>query len=66
MKQDQNMPILEYYPQIRDELVSKLQRMREAGQILLISIVQPILKGMIEALAPHLLNDRPRGFKVSK
>ena len=51
MKQDQNMPILENYPQIRDEFVSKLQRMREAGQTLLISIVQPILKGMIEALA---------------
>lgn len=66
MKQDQNMPILENYPQIRDELVSNLQRMREAGQTLLISIVQPILKGMIEALAPHLLNDRPGGFKVSK
>ena len=63
---DQNLPILDNYPHVRDELVSKLQKMREAGQTLLISIVQPILRGMFEALAPQLLDDRPRSFTVSR
>jgi hypothetical protein len=40
--------------------------MREVGQILLISIVQPILRGMLEALAPELLDDRLGGFTVSR
>ena len=65
-KQDQNLPILDNYPHVRDQLVSKLQKMREAGQTLLISIVQPILRGMFKALAPQLLDDRPGGFTVSR
>ena len=65
-KQDQNLPILENYSHVRDQFVSKLQKMRKAGQTLLISIVQPILRGMFEALAPQLLDDRPGGFIVSR
>jgi hypothetical protein len=38
-KQNQNLPILEKYPHVRNQLVSKLQKMREVGQTLLISIV---------------------------
>ena len=40
--------------------------MKEVGQTLLISIVQPILRRMLEALAPQLLDDRPGGFTVSR
>ena len=38
--------------------------MKEAGQTLLISIVQLITRGMLEALALQLLDDRPGGFTV--
>jgi hypothetical protein len=40
--------------------------MREAGETLFISIVQPILRGMLETLTPQFLNDRPRGFTMSR
>ena len=40
--------------------------MREARQTLLIFIVHPILRGIFEALAPQHLDDRPRGFTVSR
>ena len=65
-KQDQNLPILKNYSHVRDQLVSKLQKIREVGQILFISIVQLILRGMFEALAPQLHDDRPGGFTVSR
>jgi hypothetical protein len=45
--------------------VSKLKNLREEGYTLLLSIVQLILRGMIEAIAPKLIDDTPRGFFVS-
>ena len=65
-KQDQNLPILDNYSHVRDQLISKLQKIREVGQILFISIVQLILRGMFEALAHQLHDDRPGGFTVSR
>jgi hypothetical protein len=43
----QNLPKLEEYPELHDEMVCVLQKMKKANQPLLICIVQPILKGFI-------------------
>ena len=60
------MPILDNCLYVHNQLVSKLQKMREVGQTLLICIVQSILREMFEAFAPQLLDDKPGGFTMSK
>jgi hypothetical protein len=50
-----HLPILEKYPTLRDGLVTMLQKMRNVGQPLFTSIIQPILRDMIEALALEIL-----------
>ncbi len=48
-------------------MVTMLQKMKEAPQPLAISIVQPILNGMIEFLTPNVICDtKPSGFKVTR
>ena len=63
--QKQNLHVLENHPHVRDQLVSELEKLGNGGHTLLLSIVQPILRGMIEALAPELIDDTPGGFSVS-
>jgi hypothetical protein len=61
----QNLPILENHPILRYSIVTMLQKMREANQLLATSIVQPIICGMIESLAFDVLYDnKAGGFKV--
>ena len=50
---------------MRNQLVSKLKKLRKRGQILLLSIIQRILEGMIEAVGPELKDDISGGFYVS-
>ena len=62
--QKQNHHILEDHPHLRDQLVSNIEKLREGGHTLLFSIVQPILRRIIEAKAPELIDDTCRGFSV--
>ncbi len=43
-----------------------LQKMRSVGQPLSTSMVQPILRGMIESLAPKILYNGHGGFVVTR
>jgi hypothetical protein len=43
-----------------------LQKMKSVGQPLSISMVQPILRGMIESLAPEILYNGRGGFIVTR
>ena len=63
--QKQNLHVLENHLHVRNQLVSKLKKLRKRGQILLLSIIQRILGGMIEAVGPELKDDIPGGFYVS-
>jgi hypothetical protein len=46
-------------------MVAMLHKMKEVSQPLATSIIQFILHGMIESLAPNVLsNDKHGGFKV--
>jgi hypothetical protein len=48
-------------------MVAMLQKMKEGGQPLAISIVQPILDGMIKFLTLDVICDtKPGGFKVTQ
>jgi hypothetical protein len=62
----QHMPILEEYLVFRDELVTMLQKMRSVGQPLSSSVVQPILKGMIESFVLEILHNGHGEFVVIK
>jgi hypothetical protein len=57
--------VLEKYHELRDKFVTMLQKMRMVTQTLATCIVQPILCGMIQSLASHVIHDTPRGFKVT-
>ena len=63
--QKKNLHILENHLHVRDQLVSKLENLRERCHTLSLSIVQPILRGMIEVVTPELIDDTPGGFSVS-
>jgi hypothetical protein len=62
----QHMPILKEYPTLRNELVTMLQKMKSVGQPLSTYVVQPILKGMMESLAPKILYNGHGGFVVTR
>jgi hypothetical protein len=51
----QHLPFFEKYPTLQDDLVTMLQKMRSVGQPLFTSIVQALLRGMIECLALEIL-----------
>jgi hypothetical protein len=46
----QHLPILEEYPTFHDDFVTMLQRVKNVKQLLTTSIIQLILKGLIESL----------------
>jgi hypothetical protein len=54
--------ILQKYPTLQDDLVTMLQKMRNVRQPLFISIVQALLRGMIECLALEILQTSHGGF----
>jgi hypothetical protein len=60
------LPIIEEYSTLRDELVIVLQKMKNVGQPLSTSMAQPILRGMIESLAPEILCNGHGGFVVTR
>jgi hypothetical protein len=60
----QHLTILEEYPTLQNELVTMLQKMKSVGQPLSTYVVQPILRGMIESLAPKILCNGHGGFVV--
>ncbi len=62
----QHMPILKEYPTLLNELVTMLQKMKSVGQPLSTYVVQPILKGMMESLAPKILYNGHGGFVVTR
>jgi len=62
----QNMPKLEEHPTLKDEMVCILQKMKKIGQPLSISIVQPILKGMIQSITLEFIRPRCGGFIVTR
>jgi hypothetical protein len=59
--------MLERRPELKQEIMSLLKGLREAGQGLSALIVQPIIHGLIEAKAPELLSENAKrgGFKVT-
>ena len=44
--------------------MSKLEKLREKSHTFFLSIVQLVLRGMIEAVAPELIDDTLAGFYV--
>jgi hypothetical protein len=48
--QKKNFHILEYHPHVKDQFVCKLEKLKKGGHTFLLSIVQPILRGMIEVV----------------
>jgi hypothetical protein len=62
----QNLPKLEKYLEFHDEIVHVLQKVKEAGQLLSIRIVQPILKGIIQSFVPQLIRPKHGGFNVTR
>ncbi len=62
----QNMLKLEEHPKLKDEMVCILQKMRKVGQLLSTGMVQPILKGMIQFIAPKLIRPKCGRFIVIK
>ncbi len=62
----QHLLILEEYYTLRDELIIVFQKMRSVGQPLSTSMVQPILRSMIESLAPKILYNGHGGFVVTR
>jgi hypothetical protein len=51
----QNLLVLENRLILRNPIVTMLQNMKEVKKPLATSIVQPMLHGMIESLAPNVL-----------
>jgi hypothetical protein len=41
-------------------------KMKEAGQPLATSTIQPIVQGMIKSLVLKVIHDTPKGFKVTR
>ncbi len=66
MKHLKHLLIIEEYPTLRNELVTMLENMKNVGQPLFTSMVQPILIGMIESLAPKNLYNGHGGFVVTR
>jgi uncharacterized protein YneF (UPF0154 family) len=62
----QHLPILKKYPTLQDDLITMLQKMKNVGQLLSTSIIQPILRGMIEALALEILQTSHGGFTIAR
>jgi hypothetical protein len=62
----QHLPILKEYPTLQEELVIMLQKMRSVEQPLSTYAVQPILRGMIESLAPEILCNGHGGFIITR
>ncbi len=62
----QHLPILKEYTTFQDELVVMLQKMKSARQPLSTFVVQPILRGMIESLAPKILRNGHGRFVVTR
>jgi len=60
-----NLPALEEYHELKDAFVTMLQKMKMVTQPLTTYIVQPIICGMIQSLAPHVIHDTSKGFKVT-
>ncbi len=44
------MPKLEEHPKLKDEIVHILQKMKQVGQPFSTCIMQPILKGLLQAI----------------
>jgi hypothetical protein len=58
----ESMNALEDYLEVRDSFVVMLQKMKEVGQPLSTSIIQPIIHGMIEFAALQILQEGPGRF----
>jgi hypothetical protein len=58
----QHLSFFKKYPTLQDDLVTMLQKMRSVGQPLSTSIVQTILRGMVECLALEILQTSHGGF----
>jgi hypothetical protein len=61
-----SMHAFEDYPKVCHSLVVMLQKMKKVGQPLSTSIVQPIIHGMIEFVAPKILQEGLGGFLVTR
>jgi len=62
----QHLLIIEEYPILQNEIVTMLENMKNVGQPLFTSMVQPILIGMIESLAPKNIYNGHGGFVVTR
>ncbi len=62
----QHLPILKEYPTFHNDFVTMLQRMKSVRQLLTTSIIQPILRGMIESLTHEILWTSHGGFMVTR
>ncbi len=61
----ENIHALEEYLELRELFVAMLQKMKQIGEPLSTSIVQPILKGMIKSSTPEILWDDLGGFTIT-
>jgi len=61
-----SMHALEDYPKVCDSLIVMLQKMKEVGQLLSISVMQPIIHEMIKFVTPKILQEGLGGFLVTK
>ncbi len=66
IKHLKHLPILKEYPTLWNELVTMLQKMINVGQPLSTSVVQPILRGIIESLTPKIFYNGHGGFIISR
>jgi hypothetical protein len=57
-----NMLVLEKNQDFRNTLVTMLQKMREVGQPLSTSMIQPIIQGMIESFICEVIHNALGGF----
>jgi hypothetical protein len=62
----ESMHALEDYLKVCDSLVVMLQKMKEVGQPLSTSIVQPIIHEMIKFVAPKILQEGLGGFSITR
>jgi hypothetical protein len=51
----QHLPILEEYPTLHNDFVTMLQRMKNVKQLLTTTIVQLILRGLIESFTLEII-----------